>query len=125
MRKTLDHKGKLFAQYPTDPLVRGNFYKFRKGYSKLCKYKLKKYKSDLIEELDNLFENDPKAYWSFLDELRENKRESCELMTSPYDMHDHFSSLNNLPNRFQKRAKELEEQLATLESCPSFYKLDF
>ena len=25
MRKTLDHKGKLFAKYPTDPFVRGNF----------------------------------------------------------------------------------------------------
>lgn len=125
MKKTLDYKGKLFAKYPNDPLVRGNFYKFRKSYSKLCKYKRKKYKSDLIEKLDNLFENDPKAYWSLLDELRENKRESCELMTSPDDMHDHFSSLNILPNNFLHRAKQLEEQLNAEENSPSFSKLDF
>ena len=27
MRKTLDYKGKLLAKYPSDPHVRGNFYK--------------------------------------------------------------------------------------------------
>ena len=125
MKKTLDYKGKLYAKYPNDPLVRGSFYKFRKNYNKLCKFKRKRYKADLIDKLDNLFENDPKAYWSLLDELRENTRDSCELLTSPEDMHDHFSNLNVLQNKFQHRAKELEEQLNQAENMPSFCKLDF
>ena len=62
--------------------------------SKLCKYKRKMFKSNLIEKLDNLFKNDSKANWSLLDDLKENKCKSCELMTSPDDIHDHFSSLN-------------------------------
>ena len=122
MRKTLDYKGKLYAKYPNDPLVRGSFYKFRKKYNKLCKFKRKRYKADLIDKLDNLFENDPKAYWSLLDELRENKRDSCELLTSPEDMRGHFSNLNVLQNKFQHRAKELEEQLNQTENMPSFCK---
>ena len=90
MRMTLDHKGKLFAKYPTDPFVRGIFYRYRKYYRKLCKFKHKKYKSYLVGKSDNLFENDPKAYWSLLDELRDNKRNSFESMTSPDEMFDHF-----------------------------------
>ena len=108
MRKTLDHKGKLFVKYPSDPFVRGNFYKYRQSYSKWCKFKRKKYKSDLVDKLDNLLENDPKTYWSLLDELRNNKRDSFESMTSPDEMFDHFSSLNILPNKFHQRAKGIE-----------------
>ena len=61
---------------------------------------------------------------SLFDDLRENKRESCELMTSPDDMHDHFSSLNKIPHTFKQKAKELEEQLAKAENNPTFCKLD-
>ena len=91
----------------------------------MCKFKRKKYKSDLVDKLDNLFENDPKAYWSLLDELGDNKRDSFESMTSPDEMIDHFSSLNILPNKFHQRAKEIEELLINKENSPSFSKLDF
>ena len=82
MRKPLDYKGKLLAKYPSDPHVRGKFYKYRKMYSELCKTQRRKYKADLIDKLDNLFENDPKAYWSLLDNLKENKRDSPDSMPS-------------------------------------------
>ena len=64
IRKTLDFKGKLLTKYPSEPLVRGNFFKYRKIYSKFCKSQRRKYKTDLIDKLDNLFDSDPKAYWS-------------------------------------------------------------
>ena len=91
----------------------------------MCKFKRKKYKSDLVDRLDNLLENDPKAYWSLLDELRNNKQDSFESMTSPDEMFDHFSSLNILPNKFHQRAKGIEELLVNTENSPSFSKLDF
>ena len=60
-----------------------------------------------------------------LDEIRENKPESCKLMTSPEDMHAHFSSLNKLPYKFQDRANEIEEELVNAENGRAFCKLDF
>ena len=93
MRKKLDYKGKLLTKYPSDPLVRGNFFKYRKIYSKFCKSQRTKYKADLIDKLDNLFDSDPKAYWSLLDDLKENKRDSVDSMPSADDMFDHFSTL--------------------------------
>ena len=60
MRKTLDRNGKLLAKYTTGVSVRGRFYRFMKVYCKLCQFKHKKKKSNLIEKLDNFFETDPK-----------------------------------------------------------------
>ncbi|CAC5370580.1 unnamed protein product [Mytilus coruscus] len=34
MRKELDHKSQMLVKYPKDPIIRGNFFKFRKLYGK-------------------------------------------------------------------------------------------
>ena len=41
MRRMLDQKGYLYAKCPSDPFVRGSYYKFRKLYVKSCKRKRK------------------------------------------------------------------------------------
>lgn len=125
MRKTLDFKGKLLIKYPSDPLVRGNFFKYRKNYSKMCKSKRRKYKSEVISKLDNLFEKDPKAYWSLLDQLKENKVDSQESAIPPEEMQDHFSTLNILPEKFQERAREIETILDNSKNNFSSCKLDY
>ena len=81
--------------------------------------------ADLIEKLDNLFENDPKAYWSLLDELKENKKDSLDSIPSLEELFDHFSNLNKLPSKFVERAREIDENLKQSEFGPSFCKLDF
>ena len=125
MRKTLDYKGKLLTKYPSDPLLRGNFFKYRKIYSKFCKSQRRKYQAYLIDKLDNLFDSDPKAYWSLLDDLKENKRDSVDSMPSADDMFDHFSTLNKLPSKFEERIKEIEKALENTEKDPAFSQLDF
>ena len=67
----------------------------------------RKYKADLIEKLDNLFENDPKAYWSLLDELKANKRDSLDSMPSAEELFDHFSNFNKLPSKFEEEQEKL------------------
>ena len=105
MRKALDLKGKQFVKYPNDPVVRESFFRHRKLYSKLCKYKRKQYKANLIDELNNLFEKDPNAYWSLLNELKDNKTMTAETMTSSEEMLQHFSNLNSLPNSSKGQRK--------------------
>jgi hypothetical protein len=62
MRYSLDNKGKVYAKFPNYPVIRGNFYKLQREYSKLCKKKFREFKPDLVEKLDNLHENNPKEY---------------------------------------------------------------
>ena len=82
----------------------------------MCKFKRRQYKADLIDRLDTLFESNPKAYWSLLDEFRENKNYSVESQTSSGEMYNHFSTLNTLPSKFQRRVKEIEEMLVNIEN---------
>jgi hypothetical protein len=50
MKKTVDDKGKIYAKYPNDYIVRGSFYQIRKKYSKQCR----EFKQDLISKIDSL-----------------------------------------------------------------------
>ena len=40
MRYSLDNKGKMYAKFPNDPVIRGSLYKLQREYSKLCKKSL-------------------------------------------------------------------------------------
>ena len=70
MPRMLDQKGYLYAKCPSDSFVRDSYYKLRKLYVKSCKLKLKEYKSQIIEKLEQLHEHDPKAYWKLLENLK-------------------------------------------------------
>ena len=94
MRRKLDQKGFLYAKYPCDPFVRGSYYKFRKLYVKLCKRKRKEYKGQIVEKLEQLHENDPKAYWKLLEDLKNEDVTNSEPQISPEEWVDHFSNLN-------------------------------
>ena len=105
MRKTFDYKRKQLTKYPHDPQIKWSFFKY-----KSCKFKRRKYKSDLIDKLGKLFKNDPKRYWSLLDQLKENKnQQNCEI--SPNEMQKHFSELNIMPQKFQPRADEIAKNI--------------
>ena len=57
-----------------------------------------KYNQELIEKLDSLHEQNPKAYWKLLDQLKRaklNKDNKNELNISLSDWKNHFQVLNN------------------------------
>ncbi|CAC5385961.1 unnamed protein product [Mytilus coruscus] len=100
-RKELDHKSQMLARYPKDPIIRGNFFKFRKLYGKKCKLQYKQYKLDIIQKLDNLFEKNPSKYWEFLNKLKyedENKLSSNSIISAD-EWFKHFKELNTVLRR--------------------------
>jgi hypothetical protein len=52
----------LLKQYSKDPLVRGSYFSLLKIYRKARKKKLKDFRKNIIDELDNLKENNPSKY---------------------------------------------------------------
>ena len=124
LRKSLDEKAKKFAKNPNDAHLRGNFFRCRKHYSKLCKVKHRKYKADMINKLDNLHENDPKTYWSILNDLKDDNSKSDSIF-APDEMMEHFSVLNKIPNRYAERVSEIEEALSQVNHISTFTNLYF
>ena len=62
--KKLDKKSKLFERY-----VRCALFRSLKTYRKMRKSKIKEYHRKIIDQLDCLLENNPKTYWSLLDDI--------------------------------------------------------
>ena len=62
-------KKKKFKKNCRDPVVRNSFYSHLKLYRKTRKFKIKEYRENMIDQLDNLRDNNPKKYWSLLNDL--------------------------------------------------------
>ena len=127
MRKELDHKSDKLARFPNDPIIRGNFFKFRKLYSKTCKMKYRQYKANLIQKLDNLFENDPSKYWELLNKLKydDEKKSSGESNIPADEWVEYFKILNTVPSGYESRIKEIKSMLCSLEQHKTFSDLDY
>jgi hypothetical protein len=75
LRGRLISFGKILSFFPRDPQVRGKYYRLLKEYSKTVKYtcKRRKYKSDMLNKISEIHENNPKAYWNMLSKLRNDR----------------------------------------------------
>ena len=63
LRQRLMSYGKVYCYYPNDPVVRGHYFKWHKEYARSRKLKSRQFKAKILDQIDNLHTNDPKAYW--------------------------------------------------------------
>ena len=95
MRRSAEYKSKLMHLYPLDPIVRNNFYKSLKEYSKARKFKRKKYKQDLFDNLSNLKDKNPKAFWNVINELNNSDNNNFAKQIPLDTWYGYFSELND------------------------------
>ena len=48
---------KIFTKFPKDNAVRNHFYKLRREYNKLRKYKQRQHRQSILSQLESLHEN--------------------------------------------------------------------
>ena len=85
---------------------------------------MKNHKKSILNQLDNLQENNPKAYWQLIDSLKDKKDDTCPIDKD--DFYKHFKSLNDPPSEFKHRIVELQNLLTLKENtASSFSTLDF
>jgi exonuclease III len=96
MRKELMKKAKLLGQFPTDPQVRGSYYKFLKQYNRNRKYKQRLYKQNIVTKLDHMRVEKPSEFWKILDLLKsEETRDNPATNISLEEWGHYFRELNN------------------------------
>jgi hypothetical protein len=125
MRKNLINNAKHFAKQPKDPFVRGRFFKLRKAYAKLCKFKRKQFKISMLQKIDALHQNNPQEYWNLIREISNNKSLDNGNAIPPSCWLSHFIGLNTVRNSFKQRISFLEDQVSKLETQTCFNELDF
>jgi exonuclease III len=127
LHKELKSLSNAFNRNPIDPHIRGKYFKTRKAYKKLTKYKKNVFRNKLIEDLNNVAESDPKKAWSLIKELQnavssDDKSEHIQ----PEEWFEHFSSLHgssiDIPD---SRKQDIAQQLKECEQVSTFCELDF
>ena len=125
MRKEMLRKSSLFSKFPNYPIIRGSFFKFMKLYSRCCKKKCKEFRSCLISQLDNMYVNDPEAYWKLLRNLKEDSSPNDPSRSiSANEWLKHFESLYKIKDKFSHQEEEFQNQLKDLTNVHTFSELD-
>ncbi|CAG2241908.1 unnamed protein product [Mytilus edulis] len=97
LKQNLYRKYKLMQNHNTDPYVRGSFFKCLKSYRKQRRAKIRKFKQDIMNKLDNLYDQNPKAYWQLLDKIKNisnNSQNKSENTIDPSEWQEYFQKLN-------------------------------
>ena len=122
MRREMLRKG---SKFPNDPIIRGSFFKFRKLYSRCCKKKCKEFRSCFISQLVNMYENDQKAYWKLLKNLKEvSSPNDPSQSISANEWLKHFETLYKINDEFSHQEEEFQNQLKDLTNVHTFSELD-
>ena len=66
MRQNVVSYARTFSKYPFDPFVHGRFFKLLRQYNRSRKYKKRKFREDILNQLDNLEANNPQSYWDLV-----------------------------------------------------------
>ena len=124
LRRQLDEKAKLFQKFSKDPYVRGAYFSALKFYRKARKNRYREFKQSIIERLDSLYENNPKAYWSLLDKLKNppSQKDSDEIPEETW--FNHFKNLNTDMST-ESHNTAIQNDLLELEKIKIFTELDF
>ena len=62
MKRELRNLGKRIQQNPNNPDIKNNYFRLLKEYKKTVKSTRKQFYNSMINKLDMLHENDPKAF---------------------------------------------------------------
>jgi hypothetical protein len=96
LRQRVQASSRQLARDPYNPIIRGLHYRDLKHYNRIRKKTFRLYKADMLHKLEQLEENDPKQFWSLLDDLKNNpgkKQPSTNIPSSVW--FDHFKNLNS------------------------------
>ena len=88
----LRNLGKKLQRNPNNPDTSASFHRLRKEYNKTLKNTKYQFQKSVVEQLDSLHENDPKAFWKTLDNLIKKDTQP----SNPISMAPWYSYLSNL-----------------------------
>jgi exonuclease III len=127
LRLRVQAGSKQLASNPSDPVIRGLFFRDVKNYNKQRKRKIQIYKRNLMTNLEQLESNNPKQFWELLEKLKvsttNHPHKSPGNNISPNDWYDYFKLLNSIPQQNIDIEKRFGETLNTMEKSNIFNEL--
>jgi len=124
-RKDVRARGRTLCKYPSDPLVREEYFTMLKKYRKACRQACQQHRKGLLTRLEELNEKDPKAYWDLLKKLRAKEPDSSNKI-DPTEWLKYFEKLNRKESfKTPINVEQMLYDCEKLEKTPNFTDLDF
>ena len=100
-RKELNILAAKLRKCPFDQNLHTEYFVKRKHYRKCLKQQKRKFKDDLLAQLDNLYDNDPKRFWNILDQMKNPQHEihNPAENISPSEWTAHFKNISRRDER--------------------------
>ena len=123
-KKALKSLNKSFTKDPFNRNSREKLFQTKKEYKRLIRAKKRKYKSDILEKLNDLHDNDPSQYWQLLKQLKESQQPVSVPADKigPDEWARHFSTLLD---KQAVSSPSFTDELETQEQVPIFNELNF
>lgn len=122
LKNNLHDKEKLLQKYPFDPAIGSSFFSLLKHNRKTRKKKIRDFRQDLIDKLDNLKDDNPSQYWALLHELSDTNRENSTSDVSTDAWFSYFKNLNE--KETNASCDYLKDKLKDMEREKIFTELD-
>ena len=125
LRKEVIRLGRKLYRSKVMPEERMLFFSKKKELRKMGKFKKKEFRQNILNQLNNLEENNPKQYWKLVSELKEleSRSSSNSDCVSAEEWINHFSKL--LYNKNMENCSELESFFCNIPTAKTFTNLDY
>lgn len=113
---------------PFDRSLRQKYYAKKKFRRKVLKQNVKHIRDNIVQNLNNLAEDDPKAYWNLIEELEKlhSDKPQPDDNISPEKWLIHFKNLMQSKNReLNEKQRDIEDGLSNHPNRSTFTELDF
>ena len=123
MKKEVSLNANLMQIYPNVPYIRHNFFSSLKRYNKTRKRKARHYREKILQQLDELKDKNPEAYWKLLKTLKneDTAEKNTEIPLREWEMYFKYLNKDKYPNRNYDILKHLHN----LEKEILFNETDF
>lgn len=129
MKSTLYLLNRALHKNSSDKESRERFFRVRKAYKRLLKFKLQSRRNEIIESIDTLKSSNPGEFWKFVKELRKLDSEKNTKIQSDIIQPDrwftHFESLLDTQRKIHDSMISIEDEIEKLKNEPFFNELDF
>ena len=115
----LRYTSKLLTKSPTNPYIKGNWFKIKKEYKKTIRIRKREWIKGMIQQMESIESKDPKEYWKLVNEIRKKKRSDTHF--DPTKFVTYFEKLYAAPvDPKRDIATYVEKQLQNVDKCNQF-----
>jgi len=97
MKREVKNIASLLEKNPSNPDIRGRFFKSKKEYKKLLKKKKRDFHQQIMDQLSSLRERNPSAFWNLINKLKPGKPNDDNQITEE-EWVNHFKNLDKFPD---------------------------